>query len=81
MNKHKNMIILDRICKNNRKGFVTFNPSNTCKMGLAYRLWLPFLDQPQSDVVVCAIINSGIYQNLLIEWKHGISTNDILTFN
>ena len=44
-------------------------------------LWLPFLDQLQSDVVIIVIIYFQMYTNLVTERKHGISTNDIITFN
>ena len=46
------MIIPDHICENNKRVFVTANPRNACKMKFADNLWLTFLDQPQSDVVV-----------------------------
>ena len=44
-------------------------------------LWLPFLDQPQYDIVVFAIINCHIYNILVSKWKHGIFPIDIFTFN
>ena len=81
MNKHKAMKIHNRICKNIKKLFVTVNPRNVCKMEFSDHLWLPFLDQPQYDVVVFAITYFDIYKNILTECKHAISTNDILTFN
>ena len=42
---------------------------------------IPFLDQPQSDIVVFSIINFQIYYIILSEWKHGIGHIDIITFN
>ena len=48
-------------------------------MEFSNHLWLQFLDQTQSDVVVFTIIYSDIYKKLVTEWKYGISTNDIIT--
>ena len=81
INKRKSMRIPDRICRNNNKLFVIVNPRNVCKLVFADHLWLPFHDQPQSDVVVVSIIYFRAYKNILTEWKHGISINDIITFN
>ena len=50
-------------------------------MGLAGHLWLPYFDQPQTDVVVSAIFNSLIYINIVTEWKHGICNNNIIPLN
>ena len=44
-------------------------------------LWLPFLDQPQSDILIFEIINFYIYNSLVTKWKHGIGHNDIISFN
>ena len=44
-------------------------------------LWLPFLDQPQSDIVVFIIITFQIYNILVQSWKHGIGPNYIISFN
>ena len=44
-------------------------------------LWLSFLDQPQYDVVVFAIITFQIYHILASEWKHVIGLIDIIIFN
>ena len=44
-------------------------------------LWLTFLDQPQYDIVVFAIINFHIYNILVSKCKHGIGPIDIFTFN
>ena len=65
MNKHKPMIIPDLICQNNNKLFVMINLRNTCKLEFADHLWIPSMDQPQSDVVVFAIIYFHIYINLV----------------
>ena len=58
MNKYKAMIILYGMLLTNKQIFVTVNPKNTCKFEFADHLWLPFIDQTQSDVVVFAIIYS-----------------------
>ena len=50
-------------------------------MEFAYHAWLPFIDQPQSDVVVFATIYFDIYINIATEQKHGMSTNDTIKFN
>ena len=50
-------------------------------MEFADNLWLPFLDQPQSDVVAFAIIAFHIYIILVTECKHGICPNGVITFN
>ena len=50
-------------------------------MEFSDHLWLPFIDQTQSDIVVFPIITFQIYNILVTKWKHGISTNDIIKFN
>ena len=60
---------------------MTAQPRNACKLEFADHLWLPFLDQPQSDIVFFAIINLQIYHILVSKWKHGIGHIDIITFN
>ena len=54
MNEHKAMIITDVIFQTNKKLFAVVNPKNACKFEFADHLWLPFLDQPLSDVLVFA---------------------------
>ena len=44
-------------------------------------LWLPFIDQTQSGILVCAIITFHIYNIRAIKCEHGIGTNDIILFN
>ena len=44
-------------------------------------LWLQFLDQTQSDIVVFAIIYFQIYNMLVTKWKHRIVPNDIISFD
>ena len=75
------MRIQDGFFQANNRLFVTVRPKNSCKIEFAGHLWLPFIDQPHSDAVVSSIINFQIYKILLIEWKHGIGPNDIITFN
>ena len=50
-------------------------------MEFTCHLSLTLLDQPQSDILVFAIINFQIYNVFLTKWKHVIGTNDIITFN
>ena len=50
-------------------------------MEFADYLWLPFLDQPQSEIAVFEIINFRIYNIVVKKCKHGIGPNDIITFN
>ena len=52
MNIHKAMRILDSIFQTNNKLFVMVRPKNACKLEIFGHLWLPFLDQQQSDIVV-----------------------------
>ena len=58
--------------------FVVFNPRNARKLEFSDYLWLPFLGQPESDVVV-------LQWFILIYIKSfntmETSKNDIITFN
>ena len=45
--KHKAMIITDRICQNRIKLFIIVNYKNECNMDFTNRLWFTFFDQPQ----------------------------------
>ena len=54
---------------------------NACKLEFPYHLWLPFIDQTQSNIVVFAIITFQIYNILVLKFIHGIVPNDILTLN
>ena len=40
-------------------------------------LWIPFLDQPQSDNIYFPIIIFQIYNIVVKEWKYGVDPNDI----
>ena len=46
------MIIPVYIHQTNTKLSVTVKTKNACKLEFTDHLWLPFLDQPQSDIVV-----------------------------
>ena len=62
------------------KKHVTVHPINTWKMAFTDPLWLLFIDQPQSDVILFTIIYSEIYiisSNIMKSW---ISLNYIITF-
>ena len=61
--------------------FVTVQQKNACKLEFADQLWLPFLDKPQSDIVVFDIFTFNIYNILVTKCKHGIGINDIITYN
>ena len=54
---------------------------NAGKLEFIDNLWLPFLDQPQSGIVVFPRINFQIYNILVSKWKHGIGNIEIITFN
>ena len=75
------MRITVEIHERNKKFTVTVQPKNACKLEFLDHLWLPFLDQPQFDIVVFAIINFQIYNNLVTKQKHGIGPNYFITFN
>ena len=50
-------------------------------MEFADNLWLTYLDQPQSDVLVSSIIYFRTYKFLVTELKHIIVSNYIITLN
>ena len=54
MNIHKDMRIPDGIFQTNKKFFVTVYPKNAYKLEFTDRLWLLFLHQPMSELVVFA---------------------------
>ena len=60
---------------------MTVHAKNSYKSEFSNHLWLPFCDQPQSDIVVFARITLYMYKILVTKWKHGIRTNYIITFN
>ena len=64
-----------------KKFTVIVQPKHSCKLEFVDHLWLPFLDQPQSYIVVLEVITFKIYNSLVSKWKHGIGTIDIITFN
>ena len=61
--------------------YLIYLNQKTCKLEFADHLYLPFIDQPQSDILFIGIMNFHIYNILVTKWKHGIGTNDIVTFN
>ena len=81
MNIHKAMRIPDGIFQTNHNSFLKVNQKGKYKLNFGYYLWLPYLDQPQSDVVVFAIIYFHIYIILVTDSKHVIRPNAIITFN
>ena len=67
---------------NNKKTFsVTVQQKNAWKLEFADHLWLPFIYQPQQDIVVFAMNSFQIYNILVTKQKHVICPNDIITFN
>ena len=50
-------------------------------MESADHLWLPFIDEPQSDFLVFEIIIFQIYNIIVTKWKHGICPDGIISFN
>ena len=75
------MRIPDNIYQTNKTFFITFQPENTCKLEFAYCLWLPFLHQFQSEILVFAMITFHMDNTLVQKWKHGIGPNYIISFN
>ena len=63
------------------KLFVIVHPRDACKMLFPDQLWLIFIDQLQPDKAVFAIISFDILRYLVIEWRHGIYFNNIVTHN
>ena len=80
-NIHKDVQIPVQIYQRTKKFFVTVQPKNDFKMEFGNNLWLPFIDQPQYDIVVFAIITFHIYNILLKKLKHVIGANDVIKFN
>ena len=78
---HKSMIIPVDINEINKHFTVTVQPKNACKLEFVDHLWLPFIDQPQSDILVFEIITFHIYNIIISKRKHGIGPIDIITFN
>ena len=78
---YKAMKIPVELHQTNKYFYVIVKPKNVCKLEFADHLWLPFLDQPQSNIVVFSIITFDIYNILVKKWRHIICPNDIITFN
>ena len=49
---HKAMIVTVDVHQTNKKFSIIVQPKFSCKLEFADHLWLPFLDQPQSYIVV-----------------------------
>ena len=78
---HKATGILVYIRQTNNKFSVLVQPKNACKLEFSYYVWLPFLYQPQSDIVLFAMINFHIYNIIVTKCKHVIGPNIITSFN
>ena len=61
--------------------FVPVHASNACKVKIPDHLWLPFIDQLQSDEVVFSMIYFYVYKYLVTTWRNGIYINDTVKFN
>ena len=77
----KQQQFLSTFIKELKKVFVTVQQKNAYKLEFADNLWLLFLDQLLSDIVVFEINNFQIYSILVTKWKHVTGPNDIITFN
>ena len=64
-----------------KKVTVIVQQKNACKLEFVDHLWLPFLHQPQSDIVVFVVIHFQVYNILVSKWKHEICPIEIITFN
>ena len=63
---HEDMRIPVDIHQTNKKFSVTVQPKNAYKLELLDHLWLPFIDQLQSEIVVFLVITSQIY-NIIVK--------------
>ena len=81
INIHKAMWIPINVYQTNKTFFAAVQPKKSCILEFSDNPWLPFLDQPQSDIVVFVMINFQIYNILVHKWKHGVVPNDIISFN
>ena len=78
---HKDMRISIYIHKKNKNYSVTVQQKKHVNCHFADYLWIPLIDQPQSDIVVFKIITFHIYNIIVTKPKHRIGPNDIITFN
>ena len=69
------------VFQTNKSCFFAVQPKNACNLVFTYHLCLPFIDPPQSEILVFAIITFQINKILVHKWKHVIGPNDILSFN
>ena len=81
INIHKAMIIPVGIYRMNKTFFVTVQPKNARKLEFSDHLWIPFLDQPQSDIVFFVIITFQSYNILVHKQKHRLGPDDITSLN
>ena len=77
---HKDMRITFDIHQKNKRFYVTVQPKNSCKLEFSDNLWLPYLNQTQSEISVFEIFTCHIYNILVTKWKNGIDPNYIITF-
>ena len=56
------------IYQKNKSVSVIVQPKNACKLEFADHLWMPFLEQPQSYILVFAIIDFHIYNIRVTKW-------------
>ena len=71
-NIHKDMQIPVGIYQTNDEIFVIVQPKNACILEFADHLWLPFIDQHQSDIVVFAdkySLDIQEYSNKMETWN------------
>ena len=80
-NIHKAMRNLVYLHPAKKRFSVTIKPKMHVIWDFADNLWLPFLDQTQSDTVVFEIFNFQIYITIFARLKHGIDPNFIILFN
>ena len=69
------------IHQTNKNYVLQFNQKSAYKLEFVDHLWRPFIDEPQSDIVVFAIIILQVHNTLVTKQKHIIVPNDLITFN
>ena len=60
---------------------MTVHPKISYKVEFYDHLWLPFINQPQTEKVIITLISFDIYTFMVIKWNNGISENDKIRFN
>ena len=61
MNRHKAMRFSEQTCK---KKFITLNSKNECKIKFTNNVQVPYLDQPQPDILYLQLFTLT-YTNIL----------------